>query len=507
LRWFDARLLKPSLDWLVRLPNFVVATGFVKQEPSGSCSEPQFRLFPTRRFWVWVAIGTWVSSLVLLPHWLASAAALLIGITWLTVLLRRITATTTNTAALRRGAGDYFNQSPYSARQRGWFVWIPVAAGVSIAAVLTLLWSLPAEFNPGTPREISVWPFLIFQASAAVLALAYWAIHRFRTNTLWLPGLSAWYLKLPQPAQALVRRIAVVPPRYPTQSWRSFPDLSWEVNSAGTAIALFGEQDDRPIWRKSTQYIVWYFAPIVIPLCCLFLTPLIQNAILGPASITDHTKLAYGVNSLTWLIWSVTYFVASGGRDFTIPTANKDAGYPTSLANLLSYPNKELRRVAKEYFDGKGGATFNLLALAVVPLYMGYIGIFPGGSGPSNIPQAGTAETEKSPAVRETTTVLIECTKCCGIPDGPTSAPSAPPAKELQPKGQGVCPGCDKESMAAPQVNCPSSSAGPCAAEKPVQQGATERPTGVTGASGAAPAGTVGQRQAVPSAEPKERVE
>lgn len=285
-----------------------------------------------------------------------------------------------------------------------------------MAAALTLLWSLPSNINPGTPRDLTVWPLALFYACASALCMVYWAIHRFRPSTMWLPGLDAWYRVLPEPAQALVRRAALVPPRFPTQSWRSFPDLSWEVNSAGMAIALFGEQDERPIWRKSTQYIVWYFAPIVVPLCSLFMAPLLQNGILGPDSISDHTKLSYGVSSLIWLTWSITYFAASGTRDFTLPMVNRDARYPDSLASLLRYPNKELRRVASEYFEGKGAATFNLLALAVVPLYMGYIGLYAGNSGHRDAPSGSPSYSGRSVAVHD-------CDGCCGeIERAPSAA-------------------------------------------------------------------------------------
>ncbi len=250
--------------------------------------------------------------------------------------------------------------------------WLPAA----IASMLGLLvsWRVQWASAPSVQED-----FLLLAVLALVFILFYLLLPR-----LWqlkLPAVDAWYAALPTPLQEVVRqstRLQSVPA--PSAAWRTVPDLSQQVQVGGAYEAFFSEDDnERPIWRRSRLYVLWYFSPIVIPFACLLAAPLLWTFwdSAGARAMPAHTKLLYGLSAAVWATWAMSFFTVFTKRDFVQPLLLAGRADLRIPATLLPFPHDEVRRAARSFFVGSGAAVFNLFVTLLVPAYATYIGLFP----------------------------------------------------------------------------------------------------------------------------------
>ena len=379
---------------------------------------PMFSLRPTKVLYVWILVATLVVSSPLARGWLAILMYLGISV-WLVTLTHRLIALTRETSKLRGTSAH--RQSPRGKGRLRCIVWLPVAIFAWVAAACMLV----AHRTPGLAdwNENVSTGFVYLWASVLTLMGIWWLMAR-NANTFALPDLTKYYQKtLPSSVHPLIKGATSGRAKYPTTSWRALPDISIETHSAGISLALFGDSDVGPVWKTSAKCFVWYFAPVLIPLLAIFLAPLLSASLMPRLSflppIEDSDKLSLGLASMVWASWSVAFFVAMGTRDFVDPQRVR-ALNGRFLARVFSHWSIGKRAKAAQFFAGTGSTAFHLLALAVVPIYFDYIGLF---ESPKAEVAAPTSETRAQPK-------LISPTERCSIASTVEVLP--PPAPEIR---------------------------------------------------------------------------
>lgn len=359
--------------WLTSRPRFqVLAAGPLEIHPSDQRWAPGLRLHPTPQFWLWFASGSLICAIGLSSSRAMSVAAMTLSIIWLCLLLARVRRLRNKERRLSAGLPVDLPYNPFAGQSRACLAWVPAPFALLAIESITLARSFSERHDGSAEAEL---PAIAFLAVCIVAAVIYRVWLSISPSALALPSLDRWYLSRPLPARALIARVAHRPPLHPSSTWRRIPDLSFELNSAGTAIALFGEDASRPIWRRSVLYVLWYFAPVLVPLLALFVTPVLIDTF-APSGLSNAAKLKLGLAAMLWLAWSLSFFEGAGNQDFLRGQHARDRRLPGSLADLLRYPDGEMRRVARDYFRGRGAIVFSLLALSVMPVYFDYLGLF-----------------------------------------------------------------------------------------------------------------------------------
>jgi hypothetical protein len=302
---------------------------------------------------VWAAIGALIG------------AAWSVGLLWKLFWLSKQLRATGNSPALT-------DSSRYADQRRSTVVWLPASFATFAGAGVALF---SAVRNPLT-SDRALYGAAEFLVSGFALLLLYILAYRKWPGLFELRTLDHWYQQLPDPVKAMVQRATRNAPGIPSSRWRSIPDISQEVHYAGIALALFGEDKRRPIWRRSAKCLIWYFAPIVVPLVALFAAPLVSNIWSKWPGIDDTSKLLFGVTAFVWAGWSISYFVAMGTRDFGMALDFPHGQRHGLLAQAMAYPNHETRNTAARFFVGSGPTIFNIVVIAAVPAYAGYLGLF-----------------------------------------------------------------------------------------------------------------------------------
>lgn len=364
------------LAYITKYPFFVVKlTPLPASSAEGSQGRPpivRMRLRPTSNLLVWVCIGLALISFPLSSNTVWACLGVVLSSFWLATLLWRSWSLVQRSSEMS-GLIDWFQFTPYARARARTNVWLPCATIALFAACISLAENLQERMD-APARMYDHWQ--VTGTGAAIVAL-YLLVYFFPKSTaLYLPALDAWYHDRPSSVRPVIDDSTRRPSPYPTRTWRTISDMSSEVLSAGTALALFREDDDRPIWRRSTSSVVWYFAPVLIPLVVLFATPLVFNVWRGSPGMDNTSKLMLGVASFVWAAWSVAYFVAFGERDFMSYLRRSALQPREALANTFAFPNKMTRRVAAQFFDGQGATAFQFLSFVIVPAYAGYLGLF-----------------------------------------------------------------------------------------------------------------------------------
>ena len=331
----------------------------------------EFWLEPTLAFWLWLAASILVCSFTVAAHWLWAATGIILSTGWTIVLLKRIRQASRSLRSIARDP-DLVPHTPLSDLKRRVLAWLPSAIASSLGSAFALM---SATFRAPTnaTRAYGAEEFLAI-GCALMLLLA--LLSRYWQGLFNLPYLSGWFKDLPESVKPLVKQATTIQTRTPSSTWRSIPDVSREVHYAGIAMAMFDEDEQRPIWQRSTLCLIWYFAPIVVPLAVLLLAPLFFNLVRGLPGLDDESKLMFGVASFVWATWSIAFFVAMGARDFMMPLRYPEGFNRGLLADVISYPNRQVRKVAATFFVGTGTTVLQMLALAIVPAYAGYLGLF-----------------------------------------------------------------------------------------------------------------------------------
>ncbi len=272
---------------------------------------------------------------------------------------------------------DWYQISPYAIRVKRIIVWQFFWITMLLLTALPLTRYL-AEANNCflislgcyvATKDINLPSLYMALALFANFALA--LLIRY-TPSFQLPPLATWYSRLPIPARRLIWNATHRSPAYASQSWRTVHDLSQEVHSAGITIALFGDGRSPSIWRHRVRVLWTYLAPVSLPfLCLLVFPPIVQFGDLG-----DVPKVELALSTIAWAAWSICFFLHFGDRDFVGTAGRAGSNITLLLADVLSYPNRNLRIRAAQYFKNGGYLVFDLIVLALVPVYMGYLDLF-----------------------------------------------------------------------------------------------------------------------------------
>jgi hypothetical protein len=353
--------------------------GYFGGEPSSVAS---FRLKPTRVLWAWIAVGCGITFAPLLQWGLVQAVMLAFAV-WHLLRLHIRRRTLDDQCRKFRGVVGLYQRSPVPARRNELLLWRPVAIATVLAIPPALiptavsLWDVRNIEPDGFMRLLVIpanQPFLVLLGMLAVLITALHAMIAWRA--WWgrdLAEMSHWYASLPAAVRALVRNAVTDAPRFPSTSWRQFADVSREVHSAGVAAAFISEHDVNAISHRSFTWALWLLAPTFVPLGALIVVPILAT-VGGLAHLPD--KMLFACSIMVWAVWASGWFQFEGNRNFSQADPPPRGGAAITIAQATSRMYVRQRKVWREYFLGQGVVIVRFLAVAVVPAYMTYIGLY-----------------------------------------------------------------------------------------------------------------------------------
>jgi len=395
----SAEWLHAALTYMARQPLFVVkrVKSNNRQEPTNLLAkndEPALILKSTRALWLWSAVSTLCVSSTLTALFEFALLGSVVGVLWigLSVALggRR------NSPALKSMSNaTAYADSPRTSRWKKFSTWTPAAI---FSALGSLYAALSTSLVDDPPRSYGALPFLV--VAVVIGCLLYTAERAFHRH-FQLPGLQSWYGALPSTVKDLLAPTLQSTGhgrRYLSSTWRTIPDIASELNTAGTYVALFSEDKrDRPIWRRSRAGVVWYFAPLIVPLGALVFTPLLMVLLPGSTGLDEGTKIAYSSGSVVWAAWSFCYFLYFCARDFVEPLRFSDMRYG-HLSSVLRFDNLRDRQEVEQFFVGGGKTVYDAVVVLVVPAFVGFMGLFQ------------STETTKMPEVKKPSCLTFSCT-------------------------------------------------------------------------------------------------
>lgn len=386
---FPFRTIRSAIIYLARQPLFVIR--FKAPQPKREDGtlpvfdeHAQLMLKSTKAVWLWCAVSTTSIAFAITANPVVAGVGTAISLSWLiaTGLLSRHSGS----PELQEFAGTaLYGASPPAMRWKRFATWTPAALFCTLGsayAFLTALQSWSTSSPQNFTRAYGAAPFLV---TAFVVALALMGAEFFFYRHFHLPGLQSWYRRMPYAVKQLLepslnqqtwRR------RFFSSTWRTMPDIASELNTAGTYVALFSEdRRNRPIWRRSRAGLVWYFAPLIVPLSALTFTPLLMALLPCYGGMDERTKVAYACGAVVWAAWSFCYFLYFCARDFVEPQRYSNARYGP-LSHVLLFDNMHDRREVEAFFVGSGKTAYDALIVLVPAAFIGFLGLFSSPAGP-----------------------------------------------------------------------------------------------------------------------------
>ncbi len=363
----------------------------------------RFRLMPTKTYWTWILLGVAVTAAPVTTSLTGATVALVLALIWVWYLAWRLSRFARQRARMT-GTRDYFKGSPPDHRRWMTMRWIPAAVVCLIATSFnwwtaqqgdaptslweSLRWALNLAASGGSDhmarvaaaRGLNNPPHFGFELMALTalgpIAIYAMALNR-RGQMAAVPSIDAWYHDLPSTVKPLVDRAASRRNRYPSSSWRSVTDISQELSSAAVASAFFGEYTTAAVWKRSTMYGIYCYAPIIVPLIALFAAPLVAQHAGHYLGIGSPSKLSLGLCVVVWAAWSICFFLAVGRREIVTPAFAPRVGGRPLLADIFHHPNLAMRMsAARQFVSTPSLGVFSAIALSVMPIYFDYVGLF-----------------------------------------------------------------------------------------------------------------------------------
>lgn len=377
LRMVPARLTRSAMTYLARQPLFVIKFKHAKDyarvgRPPSSLDNPQLMLKSTKAVWLWCAVSTVCVSFALTASVELAGIGTIVGLVWLAVT--RELSMHSGSKELQAFAGTArYGTSPPATRWKRFAMWTPAALFCTLGSAFALGSALlPAKI----PRLYGAGPFLVTAlAVALVLFLAEILFYRH----FHLPALQRWYWSMPEAIKSLLQPALMQSTwgrRHFSSTWRTIPDIASELNTAGTYVALFSEDRlERPIWRRSRAGLVWYFAPLIVPIAALTFTPLMMSLLPCYSGMDERTKIAYGSGAVVWAAWSFCYFLYFCARDFIDPLRYSGTRYGR-LTKVLEFDNLRDRQEVESFFVGSGKTAYDAVIVLVPTALVGFLGLF-----------------------------------------------------------------------------------------------------------------------------------
>lgn len=368
----------PVASWLRTITTFPLfqIEGKFDDEPGRRST---FVLKPTWAFWLWIPIGCLIAFLPLLTGVLIQVVTLAISFG----ALRMASEKELQLNIQARACGRSINQpsaTRYSKVTEQLAIWRPIAIvailGSAFGISLALIAPVGTEQHQSSihPNKVSL--DLMLWATAAAYSALYYAAAKTASWATDIPELSEWYEAQPAVVRKLIRKEVSTSPNYPSITWRSFADLSREINSAGVSAAFISNQVPHPMWRQKTNWITWLMAPAIVPLATLVTIPMIYGNFQSLGFGCLPSKLQFAASILIWSIWAARWFQFEGCRNFSQPETSSSGKQAITLTQAISRIQVDQRKIWKSYFLGQGLVIVQLVALAIAPAYMGYIDLY-----------------------------------------------------------------------------------------------------------------------------------
>lgn len=358
------------VQYLLRWPHFKIV-----ETPKNN---NKFILKSTRLLWIWSGIGMLLIGVPLIETKWIQVLAFVFATTWIYFLAKKIIKSKESSSAKRKKAvQNEVNQiysSPLQKRLVRTIIWVPLASTVLIISAYRI-------FSFSFDKNINNSCQCIYDGSGfynlILLYLVFFFIYvliRLLQPGIPLPNFQSWYNDLPKVVRELVKESFDGKLKYPSMTWRSMVDLSQASLSFAMTEAFFGNKRNSGLFTLTSNWMLWYLAPILLPLISLLIAPMVAD-ILFQFDYKKPSNLQFGLAIIIWGFWASAYFVFIGTRDFVDAPSWNTHGQ-RALVNTVFTPKKEVHRVATEYFAGKWTVVSNLALLVLIPAYLSYIALF-----------------------------------------------------------------------------------------------------------------------------------
>lgn len=346
---------------------------------------PRFTLEPTNRFYSLVGLSAIATMVPLL------ARSLLMGL-MVTIVLGLLGAASIcriwSFEKLRAKLGnrvDLALAAPYTHDKRQAATWLLCIVVVGVIAAFLTARGLLAR-----PAEMKVWEVRVGDAiplAVPMVCLIFW----YGFSKIWtryspgfrLPELEGAYRNVSETVKEKITVTTKSKSRVPASVWRNARNVAQEAHLYGQAVAFFSVDAAGAAWKKSLRALLWYYAPVTVPCLILFATPplmLVLNAMIGEAcsfSIHVAERHELALAALAWASWSTAFFIVLSEREYGNRAVLRTNDLVMTDADIFQFGAHENRWVLHTYISGQGQAVLQLLVLAIMPLLMGYMGLFP----------------------------------------------------------------------------------------------------------------------------------
>lgn len=195
----------------------------------------------------------------------------------------------------------------------------------------------------------------------------------------------------------------------PAQSWRSMPNMAHEVHLFGLSASLFQTESGGLVWKKGLRALLWYYAPVSVPLAILILLPPTYIAL---ASIASELEAPYkhelAMATLAWVSWAMPYVLIRSEIDFTSVRRREEGSPARSEVDVFSLGHADNRRVLSQYITGSGLVAMEAVVAVLAPSLMGYIDLFPAPDFPKHTETRVSANAEGIPYAKTPAAAIKE---------------------------------------------------------------------------------------------------
>lgn len=267
-----------------------------------------------------------------------------------------------------------------------WIIFLPLMATIAICICLNIL-RTSIEISPA---EASF--SMDFHASSGIVTVSVYALlwvalywHSRIAERFTLTILTDVYQALPLEARHqidLALPTDQVNPK-PTWEWRHVIDLPYAFYLNAISLAMFKAPQAKSAFRHNLGFVVWYLAPVYLPLLALLIAPFSMDwakpqYCLDAKNIDDYfckdksIKFCYAEAMILWAVWATTYYLMLSKKHF-LRQENPQPIYALAVFGLLK--DSSLSEMSR-YFENMGLAIAALFILSIMPIYFDYLGLF-----------------------------------------------------------------------------------------------------------------------------------
>lgn len=342
---------------------------------------PQFRLEPTPTYFGLVSLGVLITAIPLLAR--TTYLGILIGLLLFLCAIWHIVGVFQigRMRVLLGNESQLLISVPSLKEKRYAAIWLLCLLTTSAIALLLSIQN--AEYSHGKMINRVQLESVVPVFGCFLLWAVFSVIWTKNSPSFRLPELEGTYTSVSQTVKEKITKTTKLRAGEPVRNWRVVRNISQEVHFYGQAACLFRSDVEGPAWRHSIRALIWYYAPVTLPLAILIVLPILYlnpqllpfSTWLSASKIPERFEL--GLATIAWASWSMPFFIVATERDFAETIGDDNDRRPTTDVQLFPLGEEENRRLLQEHVSGNGRLAFQVLVLALMPALFSYFGLFP----------------------------------------------------------------------------------------------------------------------------------